>query len=237
MERHPGKGYGLVRRQSELSTPSSPREREPGRFLCRRCQARRLRPYITLGAIERRASAKSNAVLHRRIRTIWRRIGCDLRYAACSRQSNEQGTTVSRKRVARLMRRARIQRRQPPARLCRHDTARRRAAPCARPLPQLHRRCAKQAVVADMTHAHLGQASSTWPWCSTWSRRSGLGHRRDDDCRARACVKLNMALAPRAVVHHSDQGSQHGRHSSSASVAKRWASSLRWQRRRRRRQR
>ncbi len=140
----------------------------------------------------------------------------------------DQGTTISRKRVARLMRLAQIQgisRRRGYVVTTRRDQRQ-------RPAPDLVQRRfeatqANQLWVADMTYV------PTWAGfiylaivLDVWSRRVvgwSIGERMTGDL---VLAALNMALEqrkPADVIHHSDQGSQLGfKESSQRQLAERW---------------
>ncbi len=156
-----------------------------------------------------------DAVLTERIRAI--HAASDETYGAPRIRAEivEQGTPIARKRVARLMRRARL-----------HGVSRRRGFVVTtrrdarqRPAPDLVKREFKADApndlwIADMTYV------PTWAGfiylavvLDVWSRRVvgwAIGERMTADLVLSA---LNMALEQRkpegSVIHHSDQGSQY----------------------------
>jgi putative transposase len=156
-----------------------------------------------------------DAVLTERIRTI--HAESDATYGAPRIRAElvEQGTPIARKRVARLMRQARL-----------HGVSRRRGFVVTtrrdarqRPAPDLVRREFKADApnklwIADMTYV------PTWAGfiylavvLDVWSRRVvgwAIGERMTADL---VLAALNMALEQRkpegGVIHHSDQGSQY----------------------------
>lgn len=155
-----------------------------------------------------------NAVLTERIRTIHAESDATYGMPRVRAELVEQGTTVSRKRVARLMRRARIRgvsRRRGYVVTTRRDGEQ-------RPAPDLVNRnftadAPNKLWVADMTYV------PTWAGfiylavvLDAWSRRI-VGWAIGETMTAELVLAaLNMALEqrrPRAVVHHSDQGSQY----------------------------
>ena len=165
---------------------------------------------------ERAPSQRSiaNAVMTERIRQIHRDSYESYGMPRVRAELIEQGVSISRQRVARLMREARIHgiskrrgftattrrdKRQTPA----HDLVNRR----------LHATGPNQLWVADMTYV------STWMGflylavvIDVWSRRVvgwSMGERMTADL---VLTALNMALEqrkPKNVIHHSDQGSQY----------------------------
>ena len=156
-----------------------------------------------------------DAVLTERIRTI--HVESDATYGAPRIRAElvEQGTPIARKRVARLMRQARL-----------HGVSRRRGFVVTtqrdarqRPAPDLVKREFKAEApdklwIADMTYV------PTWAGfiylavvLDVWSRRVvgwAIGERMTADL---VLAALNMALEQRkpegGVIHHSDQGSQY----------------------------
>ncbi len=165
---------------------------------------------------ERAPSQRSiaNAVMTERIRQIHRNSYESYGMPRVRAELIEQGVSISRQRVARLMREARIHgiskrrgftattrrdKRQTPA----HDLVNRR----------LHATGPNQLWVADMTYV------PTWMGflylavvIDVWSRRVvgwSMGERMTADL---VLTALNMALEqrkPKNVTHHSDQGSQY----------------------------
>lgn len=158
--------------------------------------------------------ALADAVLTERIRQI--HVASDGNYGSPNihAELRDEGTRVGRKRVARLMRQARIR-----------GVSRRRGFiitterdPERRPAPDLvHRQfvaaAPNQLWVADMTYV------PTWAGfiflaivLDVWSRRVvgwAIGEQMTSEL---VLAALNMAIAqrkPRGVIHHSDQGSQY----------------------------
>ena len=146
----------------------------------------------------------------------------------------DQGVPVSRKRVARLMRKEGLQgvsRRRAYMVTTRRDERQ-------RPAPDLVQRrfqldSPDALWVADMTYV------PTWSGfiylavvLDAWSRRVvgwSIGEQMNTDLVLRA---LNMALQqrrPEQVIHHSDQGSQYTS-LPSATAAARWVCALPWER-------
>ena len=155
-----------------------------------------------------------DAVMTERIRTIHAQSHATYGMPRVRAELIDQGTTISRKRVARLMRGARIQgvsRRRGYVVTTRRDGRQ-------RPAPDLvERRFTAQAAnelwVADMTYV------PTWAGfiylaivLDVWSRRVvgwSIGERMTGDL---VLAALNMALEqrkPEDVIHHSDQGAQY----------------------------
>lgn len=152
-------------------------------------------------------------MLIERIRTIHAKSDATYGMPRVRAELLEQGVTVSRKRVARLMRQAHL-----------HGVSRRRGFVITtqrnarqRPAPDLVNRCfhtdgPNRLWVADMTYV------PTWDGfvylaivLDAWSRRVvgwSIGERMMTDL---VLAALNMALEqrrPHAVIHHSDQGAQ-----------------------------
>jgi putative transposase len=175
--------------------------------------------------------AMQDAVLTERIRQVHAESDQTYGMPRVRAELVEQGMQVSRKRVARLMRRASIRgvsRRRAFVVTTRRDAQR-------RPAPDLVQRRfiaekPNQLWVADLTYV------PTWAGfiylavvLDVWSRRIvgwSISEQMTGDV---VLAALNMALEQRkarGVIHHSDQGST--RPSSSVSAAKKWACALRW---------
>jgi putative transposase len=158
--------------------------------------------------------ALDDAVLTERIRAIHAESDATYGMPRVREELLEQGTRTSRKRIARLMRRAGLRgvsRRRGFVVTTRRDDAQ-------RPAPDLVRRQfvadgPNQLWVADMTYV------PTWAGfiflavvLDVWSRRIvgwAIGEQMTTEL---VLAALNMALQrrrPRDVVHHSDQGSQY----------------------------
>ena len=159
--------------------------------------------------------AIDDAVMTERIRAIHAQSHTTYGMPRVRAELIDQGTTISRKRVARLMRNARIQgvsRRRAYIVTTRRDRRQ-------RPAPDLVERRfvvsqSNALWVADMTYV------PTWAGfiylaivLDVWSRRvvgGSIGERMTGDL---VLAALNMALEQRKpddVIHHSDQGSQGG---------------------------
>ena len=155
-----------------------------------------------------------DAVMTERIRTVHAQSHATYGMPRVRAELIDQGTEISRKRVARLMRCARIQgvsRRRSYVVTTRRDQRQ-------RPAPDLVQRrfaatAANELWVADMTYV------PTWAGfiylaivLDVWSRRVvgwSIGERMTGDL---VLAALNMALEQRKpddVIHHSDQGSQY----------------------------
>jgi putative transposase len=177
--------------------------------------------------------AREDEQLQQRIRTIHLLSRQTYGAPRIHAELQEEGTRVSRKRVARLMNEANLR-----GVSRRKSTVTTRRDRSARPAPDLvDRKFAADGPnvlwVADITYV------PTWAGfldlavvLNVWSRKNGrLGHGHSSEDVARHGCVLNMAVVqrhPDGVVHHSDQGTR--RSSSGSDVAKlayapRWDSS------------
>lgn len=172
-----------------------------------------------------------NAALTERIRAIHAASDGTYGRARIRAELLEEGTAVSRKRIARLMRVAGVRgvsRRRGFVVTTQRDASKARAPDLVR------RRFAAQAPnelwVADMTYV------PTWAGfiylavvIDVWSRRV-VGWSIGEHMRTELVLgALNMAIStrkPTEVIHHSDQGSQYA--ALAVSAARTWACARRW---------
>ena len=163
---------------------------------------------------ERSARAQSDEVLAERVREIHERSRHTYGAPRIQAELADEGTSVSRKRIARLMREAGlagISRRKGP------QTTRRDA--CARPAPDLvDRRFEAKAPnrlwVADITYVPTRQGLLYLAIVLDVFSRRIVGWAMDSHLRTELVLDaLEMAIAQRRparkVIHHSDQGSQY----------------------------
>ncbi len=164
----------------------------------------------------RKPSARSiqNAVLTERIRTIHAASDGTYGRARIRAELMEEGTAVSRKRIARLMRVAGVRgvsRRRGFVVTTQRDPSKARAPDLVR--PRFATQAPNELWVADMTYV------PTWAGfiylavvIDVWSRRV-VGWSIGEHMRTELVLgALNMAIStrkPTGVIHHSDQGSQY----------------------------
>lgn len=157
--------------------------------------------------------ALDDAVLTERIRTIHTESDGTYGMPRVRAELVDQGTAISRKRVARLMRRAGLRG------VCRRGyVVTTRRDPRIRPAPDLVNRrfvaaAPNQLWVADMTYV------PTWAGfiylaivLDVWSRRVvgwSIGERMTADLVLAALSMAVQQRKPDGVIHHSDQGSQY----------------------------
>jgi putative transposase len=158
--------------------------------------------------------AIDNAVLTERIRTVHAASDATYGMPRVRAELIDQGLTVSRKRVARLMRRAHIRgvsRRRGFVVTTQRDERQRHAPDLVK--REFKAEAANKLWVADMTYV------PTWAGfiylavvLDVWSRRI-VGWAIGEQMTAELVLAaLNMALQqrkPKGVIHHSDQGSQY----------------------------